>query len=160
MKSVPGIFTAITVLVGCTPALVGQSQKWNLIVKNMADTRRNIRQLLKRKQLYGDATRLDGRSQRGSCQRWNSQDQNYCISVLREITWAKNMKRKPTDEANKSAKNLQHPPRDLTTRQLRWKPEVPTRNFIVLLRPNGTESGHWDDVDDTTERQQHQSPSR
>jgi hypothetical protein len=52
MEPVRGVLTAIACLAGCTPALVGGSPKWTLIVQNMADTMRNFRQVLKEKQLY------------------------------------------------------------------------------------------------------------
>jgi hypothetical protein len=46
-----GVLTAISRLAGCTPAVV-EDQKWTLIAKNTADTKRNLHQLLKGKQLY------------------------------------------------------------------------------------------------------------
>jgi hypothetical protein len=46
MELVRGVLTAIVRLAGYTPASVGESPKWTLIVQNMADTRRNLHQLL------------------------------------------------------------------------------------------------------------------
>jgi hypothetical protein len=43
--------------------------------------------------------------------------------------------------------------------QLQLKPEVPTRNFFTPLRSIEMEADHRDDVEDTTECQQHQVPS-
>jgi hypothetical protein len=79
MERVRGVLTAIARLAGRTPASVGRSPKWTLIVQNMADTRRNLHQLLKGKQLcsvllwsvHRGATRL-GSLQSERCQRGNS----------------------------------------------------------------------------------------
>jgi hypothetical protein len=45
------VLTATAYLARCTPASVSKSAKWTLIAQNM-DTRRNLLQLLKEKQLY------------------------------------------------------------------------------------------------------------
>jgi hypothetical protein len=50
MKSERGVLIAIARLAGRTPASVGASPKWTLIVQ---ETRRNLYQLLKEKQLQG-----------------------------------------------------------------------------------------------------------
>jgi hypothetical protein len=52
MELVRGVFFAIARLAGCTPASVGESPKWMLIVQNMTVTRRNLHRLLKGKKLY------------------------------------------------------------------------------------------------------------
>jgi hypothetical protein len=52
MERVRGVLASIPRLAGCTPASVGESPKWTLIVQNMADIRRNIHQFLKEKQLH------------------------------------------------------------------------------------------------------------
>jgi hypothetical protein len=41
------VLITITRLAGCTPASVSKSSKWILIIENMAQTCRNIHQLLK-----------------------------------------------------------------------------------------------------------------
>jgi hypothetical protein len=52
MESVRKVIIAIVRLAECTPASVGESPKWILIVQNIAETRRNFHQFLKGKQLY------------------------------------------------------------------------------------------------------------
>lgn len=52
MERVCVVVTAIACLAGCVPASVGESPKWTLIVQNMGDTRGNLLQVLKGKQLY------------------------------------------------------------------------------------------------------------
>jgi hypothetical protein len=51
MECVHGVLTTIAHLAGCTPGLTGESLKWTLIIQNV-DTKRNLHQLLKGKQLY------------------------------------------------------------------------------------------------------------
>jgi hypothetical protein len=51
MEHVLEVLRAIARLAGCTPASVGESPKWTVIVQNMADTSGNLHQLLKGKQL-------------------------------------------------------------------------------------------------------------
>jgi hypothetical protein len=79
MERVCWVLIAIACLAECTPASVGESSKWTLIILNMVDTRRNLRQLLKGRQLcsalygvYTDATQLDSSLQRQRCQRGDS----------------------------------------------------------------------------------------
>jgi hypothetical protein len=92
MERVCVVFTAIARLARCTPASVGESPKWTLIVQNVAETTRNLHQLLKGKQLYSalygvyievlhDLTAV----LRGRLQKGNRQDHNYCTSVHRGI---------------------------------------------------------------------------
>jgi hypothetical protein len=47
VEHVRGVLTASVRLAGCTPASVGESPKWTLIVENIADTTRNLHQLPK-----------------------------------------------------------------------------------------------------------------
>jgi hypothetical protein len=47
IERVRGVLIAIARLAGCTPASVGESPKWTLIVQNMAETKRNLQQYLK-----------------------------------------------------------------------------------------------------------------
>jgi hypothetical protein len=42
MERVYGVLTAIARLAGGTPASVGESPKWILIIQNMADTRKGL----------------------------------------------------------------------------------------------------------------------
>jgi hypothetical protein len=60
MEHVRRVLIAIAHLDGCTHASVSESPKWTLIVQNVADTRRNLHQPLKGKQLcsalYGVCT--------------------------------------------------------------------------------------------------------
>jgi hypothetical protein len=46
------VLTAIACLAGCFPASVGESLKWTPIIQNVANTRRNLHQLLKGKQMH------------------------------------------------------------------------------------------------------------
>jgi hypothetical protein len=52
MQRVRGLLTPIASLAGCTPVSVCESLKWTIIVQYIVDTRRNLHQLLKGKQLY------------------------------------------------------------------------------------------------------------
>jgi hypothetical protein len=52
MERVRGALIAVARLAGGTPASVGETPKWTLIFQYMAETRRNLHQLVKGKQLY------------------------------------------------------------------------------------------------------------
>jgi hypothetical protein len=58
MERVRGALTAISRLAGCTSESVCESPKWTVVVQNLADTRINLRQFLKGKQLYGVYTEV------------------------------------------------------------------------------------------------------
>jgi hypothetical protein len=170
MERVRGIYIAIARLARCTSASVGESRKWTLIVQNVAETRRNLHQLLKGKQLYSAlfgvyilhrcAIRFDRSPWRMRFQKGNRKDHIYCTSVHRGIPWAKKAKAETYRrrwQKSQEAYNMHHARQRPPTEVEAWSfhPE--------LLRPtevnwNGLDNG--DDADDTTERQKHQAPTR
>jgi hypothetical protein len=135
MESVCKVLTTIACLEGCAPSSVSESLKWILIVQNMVDTRRNLQQFLKWKQLYSTMYRvytevlhdLTAVLKRECLQRGNSQDHNYCVSVHRGIAWAKMIK------VDTYRWSLQQPPQESSTPNCSWS---------LKFQP-GTSSLHW-----------------
>jgi hypothetical protein len=77
------------------------------------------------------------------------------IDEIREL---ERRKRKPTDD-DKIAKKPTTSTSGVNDLQLQSKTEVPTRKFFTPLRPIEMKADRGDDADDTTERQQRQTPS-
>jgi hypothetical protein len=133
----------------------------------MAEAKRNLHQLLRGKQLYsalsGEYTEvlydltavLKGSAAKGE----TAKTTIISPPSIEEFREQGRRKRKPKDEADKRAKKPTTSNTGVNEPQLRSKYEVPTRNFFAPLRSIKMEAEDGDDVDDTTERQQHQAPS-
>jgi hypothetical protein len=132
----------------------------------MADTSRNLHQLLKGKQqysaLYGVYTEvlydLTAVLKESAAEGETAKTTITAPPSIEDFREQRRRKRKPTDTNQRSKK-----PTTSTTKvndpKLQSKPEAPTRNFFAPLVSTEMEAGHGDEADDTTERQQHQAPS-
>jgi hypothetical protein len=152
---------------GCTPASVGESPKWTLIVQNIAETRRDLHQLLKGKQLYSilygvctevvhDLTAvLKDSAAKGETAKITTTEPPS-NEVFHE---QRRRKRKLSGDANKRTKKSATSATGTNDPQLRQKDEVPTQNFFAPLKLTEMEADHGDDADDSTEGQQQQAPS-
>jgi hypothetical protein len=132
----------------------------------MAVTRRNLHQLLKGKQLYSalpgvytellhDLTAvLKDSAAKGE----TAKTTITAPPSIEEFREQRTRKRKPTDDADKSAKKPTTSTTGVNDPQFRSKPQGPTRKFLSPLRSTEMDADHGDDADDTIERQQHQAP--
>jgi hypothetical protein len=133
----------------------------------MGDTRRNLHQFPKGKQLYSalygvytgvlhDLTAI---------LKWSAAKGETAKTTIttppsmEEFREQRRRKRKPTYDADKRAKKPTTSTTGINDPQLRSKPEFPTRKYFVPLKSIQMNLGHGDNADDTTERGQHQAPS-
>jgi hypothetical protein len=170
MERVHRVITAIAGLGECTPASVGQSPKWSLMAQNMADTRRNLHQLLRGKQLYrtlyGVHTEvlqdLAAVIKESAAEGEIPKTTFTAPPSVEEFREQRRRMRKPTDNADKRAQKSTTSTMTVNNPQLQSKPKGPTRNFFAALRSIEVMADHGDDAvdaDDTTKIQQHQAPS-
>jgi hypothetical protein len=139
MKRIRGVITAIARLAICDHASVGESPKWTLIVQIIADTRRNLHQLLKGKQLnsslYGMYTEVLHDLTvvlKGSAAKVDTDNTTITAPpFIEEFREQRRRKRKPADAADERAKNPTTSTREVDDPQLLSKPEVPTRNIFA-----------------------------
>jgi hypothetical protein len=163
MERINGVLIAIARLAGCTPASVGESPKWNLIVQNMADTTRSLSQALKGKQLYSAlyAVYTDVLHNLIAVLE-ESADRAQSITAppsIKTFRGQRGRKRKLTDDTNKRAKKPATSTTGVNGPQLRSKNRAPTRNFFAPSVSTERQADHGDDADGTTGGQQQQAPS-
>jgi hypothetical protein len=160
MERLSGVIVHIAQLAGSTPAAVGESPKWTLIVQSMADTTRNLQQLLKGKHLYSalygvytevlhDLTAVVEESA------FKEETPKTTITAppsIEEFREEERRKRKPTDDADKRPNKLAKSTADVSDPESLSKDGAP-------LRPADWQGDHGDDADNSTKRQQQQTSS-
>jgi hypothetical protein len=133
----------------------------------MMDTRRNLHQFLKGQQLYSalydvytevlhDLTAVLKES--------DAKGETVKTTIIappsiKEFHEQRSRKRKPTNNADKGAKKPTISTTGINDPQLQSKSEVPARNFFAPLRSIDMEADHGHNMDDSTERQQHEASS-
>jgi hypothetical protein len=141
-----------------------QTLKWILFIQN---TRRNLHQLLKEKQLYsalcGVYTEvlhdLMAVLKESAAKGKKAKTTNTKPPSNEEFREQRRRTRKLSDEANKRTKKPATSATSVIDPQLQSKDAVPTRNFFAPLRSTDMEADHGRDADDSTEGQQQQAPS-
>jgi hypothetical protein len=132
----------------------------------MADTRRNLHQLLKGKQLYSalygvytdvlhDLTAVLKES---AAKEETAKTTITTTPSMEEFHEQRRRKRKPKVDAHKMAKKPTSSTTGVKDPKLRSKTDVPTWNFFAALRSIEMEANLEEDTDNTTERQQLQAP--
>jgi hypothetical protein len=134
----------------------------------MAETRRNVDQLLKGKQLYSvtysvytEALHdLTAALKESAAKRESAKTTITATSSTEEFREQRRRKRKSTDDADKRAKKPTTSTTGVSDTQLRSKPKVPTRNIFAPLKSIEMEDDHGNDEQYSIDGQQQKAPSR